>query len=71
MKALLKSRKFLLLCLDAGLTLLLYFVGKYFAIAIEDIKLMILVLQPVFVMIIGSIAYEDAAAMAAGIHPGS
>lgn len=58
--ALLKSRKFLLLTLDTVVSLLLYFVGKYFQVAEADLKFLVAALQPVFVVIIGAIAYEDA-----------
>ena len=59
---LLHSRKFWLLILDTVISLLLYFVGKYGAPNIlEDIKTLIVILQPVFIVIISAIAYEDAA----------
>ena len=59
-KLLLQSRKFLLLILDTVISLSLFFVGKYAPIAFEDVQTMILALQPVFVSVIGGIAYEDA-----------
>lgn len=55
------SRKFLLLLFDTIVSLSLYFVGKYFNAAEADLKFLVAVLQPVFVTLIGSIAYEDAA----------
>lgn len=58
--SLLKSRKFLLLALDTVVSLALYFVGKYLAVAEADLKFLVASLQPVFVVIIGAIAYEDA-----------
>lgn len=60
--ALLHSRKFLLLCLDTVISLVVYFVGRYAleATAIE-VTFVIGVLQPVFVMLIHAIATEDAA----------
>ena len=63
--SLLKSRKFWLLILDAILSLSVYFLGKYVPVAAEDLNVLILTLQPVFITIIGSVAYEDAAAMRA------
>lgn len=69
MQALLKSRKFWILILDTVVSLALYFVGKYAPVAEADVKLLILTLQPVFVTIIGAIAYEDGQALAAGVHP--
>lgn len=63
MNGLLQSRKFWLLVLDTTISLVMYFVGKYATPALaEDIKIVIVALQPVFVAVIASIAYEDAAA---------
>lgn len=69
--SLLHSRKFWLLILDTIVSLGLYFVGKYAGAEVfEDVKLVILTLQPVFVTIIGAIAYEDVAlTRAAAISP--
>ena len=61
-QGLLRSRKFLLLCLDTIISLTLFFVVKYTAPAMaEDIGFAIAALQPVFVAIILAIAIEDAA----------
>ena len=60
--ALFHSRKFLILGVDTLLSLILYFTGKYFApTTVDDIKFVIVALQPVFGIIIGGIAIEDAA----------
>jgi len=60
LKALLKSRKFLLLVLDTSICVILYFAGKYAGEStFEDVKLLIFALQPVFVSLIMSIAHED------------
>ena len=65
-QALLKSRKFLVLLLDTVVSLVLYFSAKYLAAgAVEDIKTVILALQPVVLVLIGAIAYEDGQAMRA------
>lgn len=61
LKALLRSRKFLLAMLDAVVSGILFAVGKYFPAGMEDAKYLIGVLQVPIVMVIGSIAYEDAA----------
>ena len=61
MQRLLKSSKFWLLVLDTVVSLILFFVGKYAQMAAEDIAILIGTLQPVFVFVIGGIAYEDAA----------
>jgi hypothetical protein len=61
LKALLRSRKFLLALLDAVISSILFTVGKYFPASMEDAKYLIGVLQVPIVMVIGSIAYEDAA----------
>lgn len=59
---LLASRKFLLMALDVVLSLVLYFAVKYVnPSAVEDIKQVILLLQPVVVTLIYAIAKEDAA----------
>lgn len=58
-KLLLRSRKFWLMVLDTVISLVVFFVAKYAAVALEDIKFLIAALQPVFVMLIYSIAYED------------
>ena len=62
---LLRSRKFLLLCLDVVISIAIYVVGKYAALALEDVKFAILTLQPLVVLLIGSIAYEDGATLSA------
>jgi hypothetical protein len=60
--SLFKSRKFWLMILDLVVSLTMFFVGKYADAALfDDIKFVIVALQPVFVTIIGAIAYEDAA----------
>ena len=65
-QALLKSRKFLVLLLDTVVSLVLYFSAKYLAAgAVEDIKTVILALQPVVLVLIGAIACEDGQAMKA------
>lgn len=66
--ALLRSRKFLVALCDLLVALVLYFGGKYVAPAhpgvMEDVKFLIGVLQVPVVMVIGAIAYEDAASKA-------
>jgi len=64
---LLRSRKFLLLCLDTIISLILFFVGKYATPNLaEDVNFIIAAYQPVFVAIIVAISVEDAAAKRAG-----
>jgi len=64
---LLRSRKFLVLVLDTVISMVVFFVGRYAAPEMaEDIGFLIAALQPVAVMLIGAIAYEDAAAKRAG-----
>jgi hypothetical protein len=54
------------LLLDTTASLVLYFSAKYLAAgAVEDIKTVILALQPVVLVLIGAIAYEDGQAMKA------
>ena len=61
LKKLLFSRKFLLLVLDATVSILLFYFGKF-----EGVEFLIATLQPVFVFIIVAIAIEDAAEKSAG-----
>jgi hypothetical protein len=65
--ALLKSRKFWLGVMDVVVSVTLFFVTKVNAAMVEDVKFLIGALQPMFIMIIGSIAYEDGEAMKAGV----
>lgn len=59
---LIRSRKFWLLVLDVVISTITYFVTRYaFPALAEDIIKMIALWQPVFVALIGSVAYEDAA----------
>jgi hypothetical protein len=53
------SRKFWLLILDTVISLTLYFVSKYAMGAVEDVKFLVLALQPVFVTIILAVAWND------------
>jgi drug/metabolite transporter (DMT)-like permease len=59
-RALMYSRKFWLMMLDLVVSLVVYFVTKYAAPEMTtDVLFVIGALQPVFVMLIGAIAYED------------
>ncbi len=54
--------------LDTTVSLVLYFSAKYLAAgAVEDIKTVIVALQPVVLVLIGAIAYEDGQAMQARV----
>jgi hypothetical protein len=65
--SLLRSRKFLLLCLDTIISLILFFIGKYATPSIlEDVRFLIGIMQPVFATLIIAIAIEDAAEKRAG-----
>ena len=56
------SRKFRVLVYDVVISLVLYFGAKYLApVAFADIQFVIAALQPVFIALIGGIAWEDAA----------
>ena len=64
---LLRSRKFWLMVLDLAVSFATYFLTKYAAPAVaDDVLYVIAGLQPVFVVIIGAIAYEDGQAKKAG-----
>ena len=66
LRALLRSRKFLILCLDTVVSLMLYFVAKYANPSLaEDVKMVIGLLQLPVTAIIVAISLEDSAAMKA------
>ena len=66
--ALFKSRKFLLLLADTFGSLLLYFVAKYAAPAIaEDIKVVLLAMQPVIGLFILGVTPEEVVAKFRGL----
>ncbi len=57
-----RSRKFLVAVLDGLIALIVYFAGKYTSAGSdEDVLKVIGILQPVMLMLIYSIAKEDAA----------
>ncbi len=59
---LLHSRKFLLMVMDVVLSVVGYFVGKYAGASVqEDVKFLVIALQPVIVFLIYTIADEDKA----------
>jgi hypothetical protein len=64
MKRLLSSSKFWLLVIDTVISLILFFVGKYAPMSLEDVKFIITAIQPVFAIVILAIAGEDIAAKA-------
>ena len=62
MNGLIYSRKFWIAVVDVISGWVLYFIPKYLAPeAAQDIMTVYLSVQPVIVMLIGAIAYEDAA----------
>jgi hypothetical protein len=66
--SLLQSRKFLLLVLDTVISLVLLLGAKYLAVSVfDDVKFLIAAIQPIFVVIIGAIAYEDGQNAKAGL----
>jgi len=68
--AIFKSRKFWTAIVDLVVSLVLYFTAKYADPSLaEDIKFLIIAIQPVFMLVIAGIAYEDAAAKKAGNFP--
>jgi|GEM_PF-3263826 len=62
---LLRSRKFLLAVIDAATSLTLYFVARYVPGVLDDVKFLIVTLQPVILIVIAAYAYEDAQTKAA------
>lgn len=66
-KALFKSRKVVVGIIDGVITLTLYFVGKYTNESVlSDMKMIILVMQPMAIAIVTAIAYEDGQLKRAG-----
>jgi hypothetical protein len=64
--ALLRSRKFWILVADVVCSTILFFIGKYASASmLEDVKFLIAAYQPVVLVLIGAIAYEDSAAKSA------
>ena len=63
-KQLLQSRRFWTLLADTVVSFALYFVGKYFGVALEDVKFLILALQPIVALLIVAYTIEDAQAFA-------
>lgn len=59
--ALLHSRKFWLAMLDLVLGLTTYFVSKYAPLMAEDVQFVFAAVQPMFLVLIGAIAWEDTA----------
>ena len=71
LRALFQSRKFLLLLFDTVLSLVALIGGWFLAPEVlGGVAAVIALLQPVFIMIIYTIAKEDVAAYEAGIIPG-
>jgi hypothetical protein len=58
-QALLHNRAFLMAVLDAVLSLVVFFVGKYAPNAIEDVNFVILTMQPIFVTLVVAFTYSD------------
>jgi hypothetical protein len=48
---------------DVVVSSTLFFVGKYLPGAAEDVKFLIVTIQPVFLLVIGSIAAQNVEAM--------
>lgn len=68
-RGLLRSRKFWVTVGDLVVSLALYFGGKYLAPDVfADMKFLIAAMQPVFLFLVGAIAYEDGQAKRAGNH---
>lgn len=58
-KMLFQSRKFWILIFDSMTSLILYFVSKYGGPYLDDVKYVILILQPVVIMVIAAIAIDN------------
>lgn len=68
-EGLLRSRKFWLLVMDALISSIVYFGGKYLAPqAMDDLKFIIAGWQPIVLLVIGAIAAEDIAQKYLAVH---
>ena len=68
MKSLLRSRKFLIALLDAGVSLATYFIGKYAGASSMDLLVIIGFVNTMAALVIVGITVEDKAALEAGTH---
>ena len=68
-KALFRSRKFVVALFDATVSLILFFVGKYAGFAMEDVTRVILYIQVIFGLVVAGIAFEDGMGKRAGNFP--
>ena len=59
MSKLLESRKFWTLGLDVVTSLVLFFGGKYFSANLEDVKFVIVTLQPLVGLVIAAFTVND------------
>jgi uncharacterized membrane-anchored protein len=69
--SLLHSRKFWLAMLDLVMGLATYFVAKYAPSAGDDLKFVFATVQPVLLLVIAAIAYEDKARLEASFWKGT
>ena len=68
-RALFRSRKFLLLLVDAVISTITLAVGLWAKASLPTVLAIIGIYQPVFIAVIGGIAYEDGQAKRSGTHP--
>lgn len=59
MPNLLKSRRFVTAVLAAAVSLVLYFVGKYFATGLEDVQMVINTIMPLALILIAAYTIDD------------
>lgn len=66
MAGLLRSRKFWIMIVDVAASTIIFFLAKYSSESmVEDVKFLIASYQPVILLVIGAIAYEDGAGIKA------
>ena len=70
--ALFQSRRFWTVIVDVVISLVTFFVAKYAAPAlVEDVKFVIVTMQPIFILLIAAYTHEDVqAAKLAAANPG-
>lgn len=58
-KGLLQSRRFLTMVIYAVISVILYFVGKYFQVAADDVKFLIATLLPIALALVAAFTIDD------------
>jgi hypothetical protein len=65
--SLLTSLKFWIMIVDVVISSVLFFGAKYLPLAIDDIKFLVITLQPVILFVIGALTVENSAKIKSGL----